>query len=47
MVYVECLAIATLMRVVFDVPVAGSSLLLLGINLPFAVAAHGVGLLIP
>ena len=44
--FVEFLTIAALMRVVFDVPVAGSFPLLLAINLPFVVTALGVGLLI-
>jgi ABC-2 type transport system permease protein len=44
--FVQFLIIAALMRVVFDVPVAGSFVLLLAINVPFVLAALGVGLLI-
>lgn len=44
--FVQFLTIAALMRLVFQVPVAGSFLLLLFINLPFVVAALGIGLLI-
>jgi ABC-2 type transport system permease protein len=44
--FVQFLTIATLMRLVFDVPVAGSFLLLLAINVPFVLAALGLGLLI-
>lgn len=44
--FVQFLTIATLMRLVFQVPVAGSFLLLLLINLPFVIAALGLGLLI-
>lgn len=44
--FVQFLTIATLMQVVFQVPVAGSFPLLLAINLPFVVAALGIGLLI-
>ncbi len=44
--FVQFLIIATLMRMVFDVPVAGNFLLLLAINFPFVMAALGVGLLI-
>ena len=44
--FVQFLTIATLMRVVFAVPVHGSFLLLLAINVPFVMAALGIGLLI-
>jgi ABC-2 type transport system permease protein len=44
--FVQFLTIATLMRVVFQVPIEGSFPLLLAINLPFVVAALGLGLLI-
>ena len=44
--FVQFLTIAFLMRVVFQVPIAGSFPLLLLINLPFVVAALGIGLLI-
>jgi ABC-2 type transport system permease protein len=44
--FVQFLTIALLMRVVFRVPVAGSFPLLLAINLPFVVAALGIGLMI-
>jgi ABC-2 type transport system permease protein len=44
--FVQFLTIATLMRLVFDVPVHGSFLLLLAINVPFVLAALGLGLLI-
>jgi ABC-2 type transport system permease protein len=44
--FVEFLMIAGIMRGVFRVPVAGSFGLLLAINLPFVVAALGIGLLI-
>jgi ABC-2 type transport system permease protein len=46
MSFVQFLTIAALMRLVFQVPVAGSFLLLLAINFPFVVAALGTGLLI-
>jgi ABC-2 type transport system permease protein len=42
----QFLTIAALMRVVFGVPVAGSFLTLLAINVPFVLASLGVGLLI-
>lgn len=44
--FVQFLTILTLMRLVFQVPIAGSVLLLLAINLPFVMAALGLGLLI-
>src|SRR5262249_45177946 len=44
--FVQFLTIAGLMRVVFDVPIAGSFPLLLAINVPFVLAALGIGLLI-
>lgn len=44
--FVEFLTVAAFMRTVFDVPVAGSFLLLSAINGPFVVAALGTGLLI-
>jgi ABC-2 type transport system permease protein len=44
--FVQFLTIATLMRVVFQVPVAGNFLTLLAINFPFVLAALGVGLMI-
>jgi ABC-2 type transport system permease protein len=44
--FVQFLIIAALMRVVFDVPVAGNFMTLLAINVPFVLAALGVGLLI-
>ena len=44
--FVQFLTIAGLMRLVFQVPVAGSFMLLLAINVPFVVAALGLGLLI-
>jgi len=43
--FVQFLTILTLMRIVFDVPVAGSTLTLLAIMLPFVIAALGIGLL--
>jgi ABC-2 type transport system permease protein len=44
--FVQFLTIATLMRLVFQVPVHGSFALLLLINVPFVLAALGLGLLI-
>jgi drug efflux transport system permease protein len=44
--FVQFITIATLMRLVFFVPIAGSVPLLLAINFPFVVAALGVGLMI-
>ena len=44
--FVQFIILATLMRVVFEVPVAGSFMLLLAINLPFVLASLGLGLLI-
>jgi ABC-2 type transport system permease protein len=44
--FVQFLTIALLMRLVFQVPIAGSFPLLLLINLPFVIAALGIGLLI-
>jgi ABC-2 type transport system permease protein len=44
--FVELCAILLIMRVVFDVPVNGSPLLLLALSLPFLVTALGLGLLI-
>lgn len=44
--FVQFLTIATLMRLVFQVPIQGNFLLLLAINLPFVLAALGIGLLI-
>jgi ABC-2 type transport system permease protein len=44
--FVQFLTIAALMRLVFDVPIAGNFLTLLAINVPFVMAALGVGLLI-
>jgi ABC-2 type transport system permease protein len=44
--FVQFVTIATLMRLVFLVPIAGSVALLLAINFPFVVAALGVGLMI-
>lgn len=44
--FVQFLTIAALMRFVFQVPVAGSFLLLLCINVPFVLAALGIGLVI-
>ena len=44
--FVQFLTIATLMRLVFDVPIHGSFPLLLLINVPFVLAALGLGLLI-
>jgi ABC-2 type transport system permease protein len=44
--FVQFLTIAFLMRSVFGVPVAGNFLTLLVINLPFVLAALGIGLLI-
>jgi len=44
--FVQFLTIATLMRLVFDVPIHGSFPLLLLINVPFVLAALGIGLLI-
>src|SRR5438067_281844 len=44
--FVQFLTIAGLMRVVFDVPIAGSFPLLLAINVPFVLAALGIGLLV-
>ncbi|VTS03382.1 abc-2 type transporter : ABC transporter, ATP-binding subunit, PltJ-like OS=Sulfurospirillum multivorans DSM 12446 GN=SMUL_1322 PE=4 SV=1: ABC2_membrane_3 [Gemmata massiliana] len=44
--FVQFLTVASLMRAVFQVPIAGSFPLLLAINLPFVVAALGIGLLI-
>jgi ABC-2 type transport system permease protein len=44
--FVQVLIVAALMRVVFQVPVEGSFLTLLAINLPFVLAALGIGLLI-
>jgi ABC-2 type transport system permease protein len=44
--FVQFLTISGLMRMVFEVPVEGSYPLLLAINLPFVVAALGLGLLI-
>ena len=42
----QFLTIAALMRVVFQVPIAGSFPLLLLINVPFVLAALGIGLLV-
>lgn len=44
--FVQFLIIAALMRLVFLVPIAGSFMTLLAINVPFVLAALGVGLLI-
>ena len=44
--FVQFLTIAFLMRVAFGVPVAGNFLTLLVINVPFVMAALGIGLLI-
>ncbi|HJZ54734.1 MAG TPA: ABC transporter permease [Gemmataceae bacterium] len=44
--FVQFVTILTLMRIVFQVPIAGSLPLLLLINVPFVLAALGVGLLI-
>ena len=44
--FVQFLTVAALMRVVFRVPVAGCFLTLLAINLPFVLAALGIGLMI-
>jgi ABC-2 type transport system permease protein len=44
--FVQFLIIAALMWLVFDVPVAGNFFTLLTINVPFVLAALGVGLLI-
>ena len=44
--FVQFLTIAALMRLVFQVPIAGSFMLLLAINVPFVLAALGLGLLI-
>ncbi|MBX9624211.1 MAG: ABC transporter permease [Gemmataceae bacterium] len=44
--FAQFLTIAALMRVVFGVPVAGNALTLLAINLPFVLAALGIGLMI-
>jgi ABC-2 type transport system permease protein len=44
--FVQFLTIATLMRLVFQVPVHGNFFLLLAINVPFVLAALGLGLLI-
>ena len=44
--FVQFLIIAALMRLVFQVPIAGSFMTLLVINVPFVLAALGVGLLI-
>lgn len=44
--FVQFLTISLLMRVVFQVPIAGSYPLLLLINVPFVIAALGIGLLI-
>ncbi len=44
--FVQFLTIAALMRLVFQVPIHGSFMLLLLINLPFVLAALGLGLLI-
>ncbi|QEL19609.1 ABC transporter permease [Limnoglobus roseus] len=44
--FVQFLTIATLMRVVFGVPVAGNFLTLPVINVPFVLAALGIGLMI-
>jgi len=44
--FVQFLTIAALMRVVFQVPIAGSFPLLLLINVPFVLAALGIGLLV-
>ena len=44
--FAQFLMVAALMRLVFQVPVHGSFLLLLVINLPFVLAALGIGLLI-
>jgi ABC-2 type transport system permease protein len=46
MSFVQFLTIATLMRIVFQVPIAGSFVTLLAINFPFVTAALGIGLLI-
>lgn len=44
--FVQFLTIAFLMRVVFRVPIAGNFLTLLAINVPFVLAALGIGLMI-
>jgi ABC-2 type transport system permease protein len=44
--FVQFITIATLMRLVFEVPIHGSFPLLLVINVPFVLAALGLGLLI-
>ena len=44
--FVQFLTIATLMRLVFGVPIAGNFLTLVVIMLPFVLAALGIGLLI-
>ncbi|HEY2786968.1 MAG TPA: ABC transporter permease [Fimbriiglobus sp.] len=44
--FIQFVTIATLMRLAFHVPIAGSIPLLLAINFPFVVAALGVGLMI-